>query len=333
MPFIDSFDSAGGEDWSIFSAVVSNGTGRRGTRGCNVAQVEAVTPDSATIATGAAYKTGGFGGKVLYVCNHSIAGSTAELGAGGYAFFMRVTHIGDGRLRPELNMTGHASVYGTPTVRALSLNTWYYIELSSTLSTSGATYTIRINGHVETSGNIPLPLLFTPSDPMVWKAVGVIGDTGTYIDDFYEDDAGAFAGDGAALVLRPNAVGDASDWVASTPGDNYLMVDDIHSDGDATYVHSDTTPGDKDLYGLEDLAGGQTVFYLQTRVVSRRVTTDTGSLQTVLESGTTENLGAEFTPGTTYAHFLEGYLLSPFTAVAWTISEVNAMQLGQVRAS
>lgn len=138
-----------------------------------------------------------------------------------------------------------------------------------------------------------------------------------------------FLGDISFLRVRPNAVGDESDFDRSTGSVNYVLVDEDAQDSDTSYVES-TTASDQDLYHFEDIeaAWAEQIHVVLARPVLRK--TEPGSrtarLQ-VLSGGTTTN-GSTFAPSLSYVRRDDVWETDPATSAAWTISGFNAAQFG-----
>lgn len=137
---------------------------------------------------------------------------------------------------------------------ALSLATWYRIEMSvDTTTLNATTCAARIDGTDFASGTVDLA-----NNPTIFGCFTDAADaTLDYIvDDLaINDTAGSFentwCGEGEVIVLRPNGNGDNSDWGGSDGNstDNYLLVNEVPPDS-ATYVQDDTS-GQIDDYEME----------------------------------------------------------------------------------
>jgi hypothetical protein len=137
---------------------------------------------------------------------------------------------------------------------ALSLNTWYRIEMAYDSTTLSATTTsARIDGVEFASGTIDITA--TPNS-LGCFTVGADATLDYIVDDLaINDSSGSFQnswpGEGEVIVLRPNGNGDNSGWGGSDGNstDNYLLIDETPPDT-ADYVEEDTDETIDD-YNLE----------------------------------------------------------------------------------
>jgi hypothetical protein len=158
----------------------------------------------------------------------------------------------------------------------------------------------------------------------------------TNMDDLYVcDDSGPvnndFLGDVSVEALFPNAAGTNADWAATGAGTNHEAVDETTPDDDTTYVASSTAT-DKDLYNFDSMTlTSGTVFGVQLNCYARRDDAGNRVMNLIAESNGTENLGTSNIDvlNPTYSYFNEIYELDPDTAVAWTVSGINAAEFGQ----
>ncbi len=127
----------------------------------------------------------------------------------------------------------------------------------------------------------------------------------------------AQAGNGANVGLTP-----------SSGTDHGAMVDDSpSSDGDGTYNFS-STPGNKDTYALGNLVSTGTVRGAVYKAMARKTDSGTRGLTPVVRiSGTDYDLTNQ-NVGLVYQSVNEMKETSPATSVAWTVSEINAMETG-----
>lgn len=159
-------------------------------------------------------------------------------------------------------------------------------------------------------------------------------------DDTYETDDvsvndisgvvdNSWLGPGYLLYLAPNGNGDSSDMVGSDGNstDNYLLVDDVPNDGDATFV-SAAASGDKDNYALASLPtlpAGATIRFVQPVAIAKRFTT-ASDIDVGIKSDTTEDFAASQALTTSYAMYRgERYYVDPDDSAAWDETKVNAL--------
>lgn len=138
---------------------------------------------------------------------------------------------------------------------------------------------------------------------------------------------------GGVLALRPSANGDVVGLYRCGGLVNYEMVDEEVSDGDATFVYGDWTVLKYDLYGLPDpsIPSGNVIDFVKVYSRWRRVRRILPcTCKQVLKShGVTYFRGQNTLPSDFEWHIVEEQFdKNPYTNVAWTIGEVNALQAG-----
>jgi hypothetical protein len=137
----------------------------------------------------------------------------------------------------------------------------------------------------------------------------------------------------ATETLRPNAVGDKSNLHPNAVVDNYTCVDETPSDDDTTYVSTDTNDQNPevDLYNLPASAIGaldtinSVTVYHNVRSSSN---TYKAAWKPACKTEATEYFGTLVNPTTTYTEYSKQYLVNPNTLAAWTLAEINALQIG-----
>jgi hypothetical protein len=135
-------------------------------------------------------------------------------------------------------------------------------------------------------------------------------------------------GDKRVVWILPNAAGTYTDFALTGAATNREAVDDATQDGDTSYVSS-ATIGDQDSYGLTNIATGPAIFAASAVYCSKKTDAGTRKFKPLYRIGGTDYLGTEVSPGTTYSYSLDTKLVSPATAVAYTVAELNGMELGQ----
>ena len=161
-----------------------------------------------------------------------------------------------------------------------------------------------------------------------------------YFDDVaINDTSGAinnsWCGKGSIFLLKPKGVGHYSQFTPSNVSlDNYELVDEVPSDQDTTYVKSETAEN-VDTYNMEELIADHgidptllVVKAVQVCFTGRYEGVD-AHLAPMLRHGTTDAEGAPIELLTTY-HKLrhQVFNVSPFTGLAWTYAEVDALEAG-----
>lgn len=146
--------------------------------------------------------------------------------------------------------------------------------------------------------------------------------------------------------LKPNAAGDLTE-LTPYPGAgeaNYQNVDDstggspplYGSDGDSTYNSNEaSSPNNvkEDLYNIESLpAGVASITNVKVYTVARRYSAGgspySGNLYIVIKTGGTEYQSDSKMLLSSYTFSNYSWATNPQTGVAWTIADVNALQVG-----
>jgi len=141
----------------------------------------------------------------------------------------------------------------------------------------------------------------------------------------------------ATVTLIPNAAGDLTECLPNPVVANYLNVDESPADDDATYVSGDIGLGEgvpsRDLYRDTDpthaVPDGATGISI-TVYTRNRSTLNTKRANFVIAIKISGGwYGQAITaPSTTWTDANKTWATNPFTGLAWTPAEINALQLG-----
>lgn len=139
-----------------------------------------------------------------------------------------------------------------------------------------------------------------------------------------------YPGDIAVIRRLPNANGTYNQFTGSDGNsvDNYLLVDEAPSDNsDFTYA---TTSGQKDSYGVEDLPVA-TISVMGVRAVAKCAKSGAGAagMSVFVRENGTDTFGPDIPLSTSFSW--QGDTIrevAPSTSAAWTVSDVNAMEIG-----
>ena len=115
---------------------------------------------------------------------------------------------------------------------------------------------------------------------------------------------------------------------------NYQGVQDTYdTDGDISYVTASNV-GDYDLYDVESYPPASANIKAVNQIVWAKKTDATARTMTLTtKSGATTTDSSAVTLSTNYVGYSRVYETDPNTAAAWTVSGVNALQIGQKVAS
>lgn len=139
-----------------------------------------------------------------------------------------------------------------------------------------------------------------------------------------------YPGDIAVIRRLPNANGAYSQFTGSDGNnvDNWQQVDDAPSNtSDFNYAASS---GLKDSYGVEDLPL-TTISVLGVRAVAKCAKSGAGSagMSVFVREGATDTYGPDVPLSTSFSWQGDNIReTAPSTGVAWTVSDVNAMEIG-----
>jgi len=137
-----------------------------------------------------------------------------------------------------------------------------------------------------------------------------------------------------AEIFRPTAAGDETDISTQEPtsDQHWDKVDEEISDGDTTYVATDTAGWQEDLYNILDhstLTAAGTIHYVRVYImVSATGTPEQSSAYVHIKTNGVEYNGTEITVTTGYTTYTHQWNTNPQTGYAWTWDEIDALQIG-----
>lgn len=212
---------------------------------------------------------------------------------------------------------------------------WHYLECRVKLHDTLGTVRIKIDGVEKV--NLTGQDTKNGGTKSVFDCfmMGTLSGSGRWeIDDLVfmstaGDKNNDFIGDAAIEVLYPNGNGDVTNGVGSDGNstDNYLLIDDT-TPSFTDYVHLPNV-GDKDLYQLANAVRTNGVVHA-VEVASYLLNTDSGArgAGTIVKSGSTTTTPVDKALGTAAILDRKQMDKNPDTAAAWTLAEVNALQVG-----
>jgi hypothetical protein len=156
------------------------------------------------------------------------------------------------------------------------------------------------------------------------------GATSCGFDDMYiTTGATGYLGDIKIYPLRPTGNGNSSQLTGSDGNstDNYLLVDELSPS--ATDYNGHATVANKDTYVLTDLASTSVTVH-GTRTSAYAAKSDAGakSGRIVTRTNSTDYGGTDAALSTSYLSFDEFRVTNPNSGVAWTGSDINALEVG-----
>jgi hypothetical protein len=346
MRFLESFDLyatadilkkwTGGLLTQFSSNTITIGAfGRNSTQGLRITYVDSnafinltktLAPSGSTLIVGFAFRTN----KLHATSSRNQVFSIYDASTQQFSF--RVNS--DGTLS-ILRGSYAGTVLGTTTV-ALSLDTYYYLEVKVLLHTSAGTFDVRVNGTSAVSGT---GVNTAGAGTTTWNVLRLGSDGNANADatqNFDFDDLYVNDGSGSehndfidpirVPVKRPTGAGTTTQMTPSA-GSNWQNVDDTTMDSDTTY-NAETTAGDLDLYTFGALGLTGTVKALQTALCFRSDGAGAETLAPMIRISSTNYQGTTVGCTTTYAFSNQIYPTSPATSAAWTVSELDGAEYG-----
>lgn len=143
----------------------------------------------------------------------------------------------------------------------------------------------------------------------------------------------------ATETLRPNAVGDSTQFAPMPPGgsDNYTYVDEEVADNATTYITASAN-GKLDLYNLpaSAIGAGDTINSVTIYVTGISWAPPGGSSNMSIclkENATTTTGTSQIFPRLVWTTRNQTWNTRPSDSAAWTLTDINALQIGQKTSS
>ena len=134
------------------------------------------------------------------------------------------------------------------------------------------------------------------------------------------------------VILRPYAKGDKTDISYQYPetGQHWDKLDEIDYDGDGTYVYSNSSSWQDDLYYIAGLSHQWGIIdYVRAYAGFRATDTPTrDSAYLKMKTHGTEYDSSSFTVTTDYAPYARTVNTNPNTGNPWTWDEIGSLQIG-----
>lgn len=338
LMYIDSFDTYAaaqvGQRYSISGdAPLVGAYGRRSTNGIRLSTTAIGSYFERLVTAGAGFVVG-FAYRLSSVSASAPPRVVGFIDSGSIQVDLRVQAT-----TGLLQVTRNGTVLATASDHALLANTYYHLEFKATINDSTGSFHVRVNG--ETVGGLNLTGQDTQNTANAsantirfWWPPVTAPVTADYDDLYICNLSGGsnndFRGDCKVEAINPTAEGGYSEWTPLSGTDNALMVDDGASpDDDTTYVSS-LTQNVRDTYVMGDLATVTgTVYGVQTVIRARKDDAGTRKVRPLFRRAGNDAQGAEATITDTYSTHLEVFETDPSDASAWTISKVNAAEIGE----
>ena len=228
--------------------------------------------------------------------------------------------------------------FGRTTNNQFANDTWIFVEIGVVCSKTAGRLTIRINGVAV----VDIPSVNTsPGTNQYINGIKFNLDFphNFSIDDIYVCDSvvgpgafpcNSFLGDRRVIALKPSAPGAQTGWTSSGGAANWVNA--AVADGDVSY-NVTSTVGAEDLFNVDDLPSTVVaVIGVQVTGVYKKGDGGSHTLTQRLYSNGTDAPGvgflAPYALQSTYTFYSDLFMVDPATSAAWTLSAVNALQIG-----
>lgn len=132
-------------------------------------------------------------------------------------------------------------------------------------------------------------------------------------------------------ILRPSGAGDITElFKQDTSGSNYEKVDEVTADDNTTYVYCNTAGTKYDLYKFPSSGIPSNAIIQYVRVYYRFMGSNSAGAKAscrIKTNGTVYNSTLRDSPAS-YTDYYDEWTTNPYTGVAWSVSEINAIQAG-----
>lgn len=251
------------------------------------------------------------------------------LGDAGTTTHLMVLLDGNSKISVYRGGLGNLLATGSYTYSA---GVWSYLEVRATIADSGGTVKVRVNGastdDISFVGDTRNGGTSTNIDALT-LAGGPVATTDWYVCNTLGSSNNTWLGDVAVRALVPTGDGDLSGLVGSDADSiaNWQLVDELPA-SNSDYTGSATSAAE-DTYAITDLPGTVAqVFGLQVAAVMAKSDAGAASASVIARVGSTDYTSGANALSTTYAEFVDFYETNPATSAQWTVSDVNALQVG-----
>lgn len=296
-------------------------------------------PASASIYAGAAVQAGLDAGNSSNDYTANLFGIYTNSGTGGQLYIRRLSTNAIAAYRGDPSSGNVGSPSGTQiaiTPAGVLDGNWHYIEVFATIHATTGQLIVKVDGKsvITFTGNTLSTGTVTTIDAIRFRTGKYVASPNSVIsiDDFYVCDAtgstnNTFLGDVRVQSLVPNAAGSYTQLTPSGAANNYANVGEVPYNN--TTYNSSATVGQRDTYGLSDLAASTTtVLGMQSVAYMQKSDAGAANAKVALVSGgglyydTTQSLG---TSPTAYTQMRQ---TDPATSAAWTVGGANGLEAG-----
>jgi len=221
---------------------------------------------------------------------------------------------------------------------SLFVDTWYLLEVHVKLSATVGIVEVKLDGksvlEASFSGNTGTG---TIDAIRFYQDYSGLGDINTaFVDDLaFNDTLGgvddSWCGEGKIIVMMPNDDSAPLELTPSAASDHHLLVDEVPTDGDTTYVEGSVID-EEDMYGLT--ASGLVdvdINRVWTEARTRKTTAIDGKVALITKAaGGAEVSGGDKELLTTYSLKILGAeeLINPVDSNPWEIADIDLIEIG-----
>jgi len=316
------------------NAAISSSVARTGSR-----SLQTLSPST----TGATYAAYGKSGSAFGNTNNAILVDTlysrfyfryaTKPAANSEIFFaFAVVATSSHKLALRINSSGNILAYNSANAlldtgaSVLDAGTWYLIEVMCGTGTTAA-WEVKVDGVSEISGTGNLS-----TNQHRYAVFGKsINRSSQSIEYFFDDICTRdddWIGAGQSVLLLPNADGTYSTFsIGAGTGSHYEQVDDWPTDGATTYLASTGSVGDKESFTVDGSALSGTINAVCPIGATAAISGSAG-VRFFFRIGGADYEVANLSGGsyTLAKGFFQS--VSPDTGVAWTLSEVQNLEIG-----
>lgn len=213
----------------------------------------------------------------------------------------------------------HYSMFGGVAYGAIpiSLNTTYFVQIDSYYSGGDVCVILRLNGVLDYSNC---------SSRSACLVDNIRFGEYSYFDNIVIDDA-VVPEKTEIAILKPNGIGNYSDFVPTPAGNNYTCVDEVPYN-DSDFVSSGIVNA-IDTYTLEDIPSAKSVKCVQMHARARK---DSDSPLTkfnfVMRNGSTDYHGSDVLLSNIFSSYCEMRLNGPTGSGIWRPSNIASLEIG-----
>lgn len=250
---------------------------------------------------------------------------------------LRIQELGSSvsHARLQLDSTGHLQVTRNTTVLAtatpsLSTNTWYYIQWEWSINNTTGIHLVKVDTveHINITGQDTQNAGTGIVDTILWQNSQVP----FYADMILADNSGGSFNSltveiPSVRVLSPNGAGNSAQFTPST-GANYQTVDEVPL-VDTDYNASNTNTH-KDTFALQNNSGDiDEVLCVIPFAVGENDDATARQLNVISRHSSSESAGSDRSLLQNQMRMVQGFnYVNPSTSLAWTPTEIDAMEAG-----